>query len=330
MPHVALASAPATGWRSIPKAIFQNTRGILRATWETCGFRPDVVLGLGGYASAPGVLAARAIGTPVALFEPNAVAGKANGFLSRFAREVYVHFEEGGRGLASPAIRTGTPLDDGAWAPPDVSKEIARWLFGLPEDKPVVLVVGGSQGARSLNKWMLSALETVKNGAPASFIHVSGPDDEAALRAAYEKAGVNARVYPFLDGMAAAYRASTLAVCRSGAATLAELSAEGLPAIVVPYPRAALDHQRANARAFQAGGGGKLLEEEGLGPTTLEQVLGMVEDQPLLGAMAEASKKQALPRAADVLARRLLILATGQSEGPRTAEEDNVGAALAA
>ncbi|MEZ0228872.1 MAG: glycosyltransferase, partial [Planctomycetota bacterium] len=299
LPHVALARAPL-GWRTM----FRNARGFARAYFEARRFWPDVVLGLGGYASAPGVLAARALGAKVALFEPNAVAGKATTSLARFAQEIYVHWDQK---LGAPVKVTGTPLNENAVAPASLTKEEARARLDLPEDRPCVLVVGGSQGARALNKWITQSLHEVPTG--ASFIHISGGEDLDVVRHAYATADVNARVVPFLDGMALAYRASTIAVCRSGAATLAELAAEGLPAIVVPLPTAALDHQRANARAYELAGGGKLLEERDLGVSSLEQVVAMAEDEPLLDALRDEARSQAKPDAARAIAERLIALA---------------------
>jgi UDP-N-acetylglucosamine--N-acetylmuramyl-(pentapeptide) pyrophosphoryl-undecaprenol N-acetylglucosamine transferase len=299
LPHRALASAPF-GWRTV----FANARGFARAYWEARRFMPDVVLGLGGYASAPGVLAAKALGARVALFEPNAVAGKATTTLARLADEVYLHWEQP---LAAKTVVTGTPLNENAVAPRGLTPQEARASLDLPEDKPCVLVVGGSQGARGLNRWIQDAIHEVATD--VSFIHISGAEDLDVVRHAYRTADANARVVPFLDGMATAYRAATIAVCRSGAATLAELAAEGVPAVLVPYPRAVLDHQRANARAYELQGGGKLLDEGALGASVLEQVCAMAEDELLLREMRKAARAQAKPDAARSIARALLALA---------------------
>lgn len=300
LPHVALASAPL-GLRTL----FRNARGFARAYFEARRFWPDVVLGLGGYASAPGVLAARALGAKVALFEPNAVAGKATTSLARFAEEVYVHWDQK---LGAPTRVTGTPLNENAVAPASLTKEEARAQLDLPEDRPCVLVVGGSQGARALNRWIRESIHEVSTD--ASFIHISGGEDLDTVRHAYATADVNARVVPFLDGMSLAYRAASIAVCRSGAATLAEVAAEGLPALVVPLPTAALDHQRANARAYELAGGGKLLDESSLSANVLEQVVALAEDERLLAAMRAGARSQARPDAAEAIAGRLLELAS--------------------
>ncbi len=298
LPHVALASAPL-GWRTL----LRNARGFARAYFEARRFWPDVVLGLGGYASAPGVLAARALGAKVALFEPNAVAGKATTSLARFAEEVYVHWDQA---LAAKVTLTGTPLNENAVAPSSLTKQEARARLDLPEDRPCVLIVGGSQGARALNRWIKETIHEVPTG--VSFVHISGGEDLDVVRHAYATAEVNARVVPFLDGMALAYRAASIAVCRSGAATLAVVAAEGLPAIVVPLPTAALDHQRANARAYELAGGGKLLDERSLSASTLEQLVAMAEDRPLLAALSAAARAQARPDAAKTIAGKLLAL----------------------
>ena len=309
MPHTALPSVPATSLRNLPRALWAQARGLAKAYVTAREFRPDVVLGLGGYASAAGVLAGRALGARVALFEPNATPGRATQFLARAASEVYVHWEEGGRGLRAPALLTGTPLNEQARAPRTLAKQAARAALGLSPDKSCLLVIGGSQGARGLNRWVLGSLATRAPGSTTSVVHVSGGEDEAALRAAYARAGVEARVAAFLDDVGTAYRAADLAVCRSGAATLAELAAEGLPALLVPLPTSALDHQRANARAFQVRGGGRFLEESELTAHTFEQALATAGDAPLLLEMSATLAEQARPDAADEVARRLLALA---------------------
>lgn len=298
LPHVALACSPF-GWRTV----FANARGFARAYYEARRFLPEVVLGLGGYASAAGVIAGRAVGARVALFEPNALAGKATSALARLAHEAYVHWDQP---LAAKTVVTGTPLDENALASSDLTKEEARARLDLPVDRPCVLVVGGSQGARALNRWVMESIHDVSTD--VSFVHVAGNEDLDRVRHAYATAEMNARVVPFLDGMATAYRAASIAVCRAGAATLAEVAAEGLPAVLVPYPKAALDHQRANARAYELAGGGKLLDETSLTPNVLAQVSAMAGDEPLLAAMRQAARAQARPDAAGDVARRLLTL----------------------
>jgi UDP-N-acetylglucosamine--N-acetylmuramyl-(pentapeptide) pyrophosphoryl-undecaprenol N-acetylglucosamine transferase len=308
IPRVALASAPAP--RSIAglaRALLGNARGLAQAYRAARAFEPDVALGLGGYASAAGVIAARLLGAPVALFEPNAVAGKATRLLSRLAREVYVHWPEGGEGLRAPAVATGTPIAARARAPRELSKKEARARFGLP-DAPCVLIVGGSQGARALDRWALASLGVVKSSSNTTVLHVAG-DGEAELRAAYDAAGVRARVVRFLDDMGAAYRAADLAVCRAGAATLAEACAEGLPVVAVPLPTSALDHQRANARALERQSAGFLVDELDLdGPTFLD-VLALPAERETLASLRSGAIAAGKPDAARVVARRLLALA---------------------
>jgi len=309
MPHTALPTVPATTWRTLPRALLAQARGLGRAYLTARAFRPQVVLGLGGYASAAGVLAGRALGARVALFEPNATPGRATQLLARAAEEVYVHWEEGARGLRAPARLTGTPLNEQARAPGSLDKRAARAALGLASDRPCLLVIGGSQGARALNRWVLEALESGRVSSSTTVVHVSGAEDEAKLRDAYARAGIDARVAAFLDDVGTAYRAADLAVCRSGAATLAELAAEGLPAFCVPLPTSALDHQRANARAFELRGGGKLIEERELTPHVFEQILATAEDATLLAALRGSLVAQARPEAARAVAERLLALA---------------------
>ncbi len=306
--HVALPAAP---WRRDPRGlmtfVWEQLRGVWAARAELKAFRPHVVVGLGGFVSVPGVVAARTLGVPVALLEPNAVAGLANQVLSHLAEEAYVHFAE--TQLACPRIRSGTPLGARAVPPVELTASEARRRLGLPTDRPTVLIMGGSQGARSINHWVQRSL--VAGRPPAvSFIHLAGnPEAADELEKAYADAGCCAHVTPFLAEIGVAYRAADLAIVRAGAATLAELLAARLPAWVVPLPRSAGDHQRRNAAAFATTGAGTWIEQDDLTPEAFSRAVAEATDPLLLAARSRAAGVAARPDAARQAAQQLERLA---------------------
>ncbi len=311
--HVALPSAPWRGARRPLAALrfaWEQTRGVLAARRELEEFKPDALVGLGGFPSVPGVLAAKLRGVPVALFEPNAVAGRANQYLARLADEAYVHWEA--TELACPLVQSGTPLGPRALAP-GRSPERARAELGLPVGRPVVLVMGGSQGAAAINRWITRDLRSLGAAHRVSFVHLAGNAEAAAeLEAAYAHAGCAAKVVAFLDDIGLAYRAADVAIVRAGGATLAELLAVHLPAFVIPLPRSAGDHQRLNAIAFAETGAGEVVEQGQLTPRAFERVLGLATDPARVALRRAAARTAARPNAAVEAAQRLIRLAGGK------------------
>jgi len=231
---------------------------------------PDVFLGMGGYVSVPVGLAARWARVPLVLHEQNVQAGLANRFLSRWAKTVAVSFE-GTRGLSvSPdrVFQTGLPLR------PEISPKdhrASRLLLGLDPDRPTLLVFGGSQGARSLNKWVS---ESFVGADPAwQVIHFPGKKDESTVREVYARTGRRAFVQGFWDDMATAYSAADFVVARSGANTVLEIQRMGKRALLIPYPHATDDHQTANARAMERWGNFTVLPESRFTANALVSVL---------------------------------------------------------
>ncbi|MDE2512000.1 MAG: UDP-N-acetylglucosamine--N-acetylmuramyl-(pentapeptide) pyrophosphoryl-undecaprenol N-acetylglucosamine transferase, partial [Elusimicrobia bacterium] len=220
-------------------------------------FRPDLALGMGGYLTFPLVYAAWRRGVPRAVHESNALLGLANAASAKLGASVYW-----GMPPADPAARgtvVGTPIRPELWTRRDAAA--SRRELGLAADRRVVLVFGGSQGARAINAAVPEALKSVP-GVQALHLAGKGRAEEAA--AAYRAAGVDAVVREYQDDMAAAYGAADLVVCRSGASTLAELAAQRAPAVLVPYPHAAANHQDANARAFERAGAVVRIPEDAL------------------------------------------------------------------
>jgi UDP-N-acetylglucosamine--N-acetylmuramyl-(pentapeptide) pyrophosphoryl-undecaprenol N-acetylglucosamine transferase len=260
--------------------------------------RPDVVLGAGGYVAGPMVLAARLRGIPAALTEADAHVGLANRLAAPFAERVFLAYPIEGRngpkyrvvGRPIPAAHVGGPRDE------------ARRAFGLPADGPVVIVLGGLVGARTLNELAVAAW--AERG-PA-VLHLAGERDFGSLRPRVERPDyvLLAHTDRFGDALAAA----DLAVSRAGG-TVWELAAAGLPALLVPYPYATGDHQTLNARWFERGGGAIVVADAQAAARVPVLVAELLADPARLGQMAAAMRALAKPHAADEIAEELLALA---------------------
>ncbi len=259
--------------------------------------RPDVVLGGVGYVAGPMVLAAALLRIPAALTEADAHLGLANRLAAPFARRVFLAFPIEGRD--GPKYRVvGRPIP--ARSRP-VEKAEARRRFGLPAEGPVVLVFGGSQGARALNE---AAVRAWAVDGPA-VLHLCGDGDQAELAARVSRDGY--RLLPFTDDFGAALSAVDLVVARAGGSAW-EVAAAGKPAVLVPYPHAAADHQAKNARWFERGGGAVLVPE---GELDLGRQVGeLLADPGRLARMSAAMLELARPNAADVVAEELIALAS--------------------
>ena len=278
--------------------------GILRR------FKPDVVVGVGGYASAPVVMAASLLRLPVALLEQNAVPGVTNRVLSRFARRVVTAFQHAqGYFPAGKAVLLGNPI----------RAEVAAALLAIKSaqekaalgEPPCLLVLGGSQGARPVNELVCAALPRLMRQVPGlRVIHQTGPADQERVAARYEELGVEARVEAFIRDMVTAYEPAWLMVGRSGASTVSELTLAGLPALLIPYPFAADDHQAKNAEEVDKAGGAMVLRQAELTPTALaDQLATLLSDVGRLRPMTRAMRAVARPNAADDAARLVEDLA---------------------
>jgi UDP-N-acetylglucosamine--N-acetylmuramyl-(pentapeptide) pyrophosphoryl-undecaprenol N-acetylglucosamine transferase len=258
--------------------------------------RPDVVLGAGGYVAGPAVLAAGLLRIPAALTEADAHLGLANRLGAPFARRVFLAFPiEGLDGTKYTVV--GRPIP--ARSRP-VPRAEARRRFELPAEGPVLLVFGGSQGARRLNE---AAIEAFGDGGPA-VLHLSGERDRAALAARVTRPDY--RLLPFTDDFGAALAAADLVVARAGGSVW-EVAAARRPALLVPYPHATADHQTKNARYFERGGGAVLVPESEL--DLRRRVAELLADPARLEQMAESMRYLARPDAAEVIAEELIALA---------------------
>lgn len=258
--------------------------------------RPDIVLGGGGYVAGPMVLAAGGMRIPAALSEADAHLGLANRLAAPFAKAVFLAYPV--EGLEPPKYQVvGRPIP--ARSQPGDQAD-ARRHFELPEEGPVVLVFGGSQGAQRLNE---AALEAFGNSGPA-VLHLAGERDYPAL--AERVARRDYRLLPFTDDFGAALAAADLVVARAGGSVW-EIAAAGRPALLVPYPHATADHQTENARYFERGGGAVVVPEPEL--ALRRQVDELLADPERLQKMGEGMRSLARPNAADEIAKELLRLA---------------------
>jgi UDP-N-acetylglucosamine--N-acetylmuramyl-(pentapeptide) pyrophosphoryl-undecaprenol N-acetylglucosamine transferase len=260
--------------------------------------RPDVVLGGGGYVAGPVVMAAGLLRLPAALMEADAHLGLANRLAAPFARRIFLAFPLSGREPPKYQV-TGRPIPARSVA--EVSKEDARRRFELPEEGPVLLVAGGSQGARALNE---AAVHAFAGGGPA-VLHLAGERDYESLRSRVSRPDY--RLLPLVEDFGVALAASDLAVGRAGGSVW-ELAAAGLPAILVPYPHATGNHQAKNARYFAESGAALLVPESNLARVP-DEAQRLLADRARLARMAEAMRALAKPRAAEQVAEELIALA---------------------
>jgi UDP-N-acetylglucosamine--N-acetylmuramyl-(pentapeptide) pyrophosphoryl-undecaprenol N-acetylglucosamine transferase len=282
----------------LPLAVVSSSRIVRK-------FRPDVMIGVGGYASGPAMVAAALSRVPTVAFEPNVVPGFANRMVARFVSAAAVHFEETKKYFRNCRV-TGVP--------------VRAEFFELPQREtstpPMLLVFGGSQGAHAINQAMSGAMMSLQDRIPGiKVLHQTGERDYGMTVAVYEKLGVPVEVFKFMDDMPAMFARADLIVSRSGASTVAEIAAAGKPSVFVPFPKAADDHQRRNAEAMQSGGAAVMLEERELTPAKLaDTVADLLSDPARLKAMSAAAKGMAHPNATRDIAELAVSLIARNSK----------------
>jgi UDP-N-acetylglucosamine--N-acetylmuramyl-(pentapeptide) pyrophosphoryl-undecaprenol N-acetylglucosamine transferase len=268
--------------------------------------RPQLVIGVGGYSSGPVVLVAALRGIPTLLLEQNAVPGFTNRRLAPFVGAAAVTFESTLSYFGRRGFVTGNP----------VRPEFFEPAAAAPVDGPPrILIFGGSQGAHAINMAMVEAAPRLAaHPGGMAITHQTGERDLERVRDGYRDAGVEARVEPFLFAMDREMKNADLVVCRAGATTLAELTAAGIPAVLVPLPTAADDHQRRNAEVLVAGGAAELLpQSEMTGETLAGRIVALASDADRRRTMSEAARQLARPDAARAIVDRALALAAGAS-----------------
>ncbi|MBI3020436.1 MAG: undecaprenyldiphospho-muramoylpentapeptide beta-N-acetylglucosaminyltransferase [Candidatus Omnitrophica bacterium] len=271
-------------------------------------FSPDVVVGFGGWISAPVVLAAARRRIGCLLHEQNVAMGRTNRWLAPWVDRVALSFREThARFGKTPSVLTGLPVRPAIGRS---SRAEAAQRFGLSADRPTLLVLGGSQGARAINRLMvqIASLLSPEERGRWQILHLSGPSDEAIVKAAYAAAGAVSWVASFLGDMGAAYALADVVIARAGASTIAELARCGKPSILIPYPFAG-GHQRANARLVEELGGGLMIEQSQASPErVLEVVRRLLADQRLRAAMGSQVRLLQMPDAADKLTGAIVEL----------------------
>ena len=315
--RIAVEAVPAVGYEGSRRLLrfcirlARATRGCAAACDE---FEPDAVLGMGGFTSAPAVFGARwsrRRGTATFIHESNAVPGKANRWAGRFADHVAVGLADCARFFGGkPVTVTGTPIR-AALSHGKVAG--ARAELGLETSRLTVLVVGGSQGAHAINEAVASALPWLDGRKGAlQFVHLAGALDEQFMRESYEKNGFQAKVMSFCSQMELAYSAADMVVARSGASTLTEIAAFGLPTVLIPYPRATGNHQWHNARVFERAGAARLIDQSQVddrqvdpGERLATVIAELLDDEAGRARMADAARSLAVEDAAGRIATLL-------------------------
>lgn len=262
------------------------------------GFRPDLVLGVGGYASGPILAASAALRVPSALLEQNARVGLTNRMLAGVVDRAYLTFAETAAEFrAGKAVVAGNPVRR---AFVRAAQRAHTDPMGFEARTKAVLVLGGSQGARALNQVVPKALARLRvQERGLHILHQAGQAMRDEVAATYRELGVEAEVVPFIDDMARAYERAALVIARAGATTLAELCAVGRPSVLIPFPHAADDHQGKNAESLASAGAAECIREEALSPGALADTLRALLDDPAKRrAMSEAARRQGRPDAA--------------------------------
>lgn len=293
-------------------ALFHIARGFVQVAGRVQSFRPDVLVGTGGYVSAPALFAAGLFRRPLVIQEQNATPGIANRLLAGAAREIHTAFpaaRDWFRRYADRVLLTGNPLRAGIAAG---NREAAAAAFGLDPSRATVLIFGGSLGARSLNAAVRDAAPALAAGVgrELQFVVQTGAVMEQEVAAACRAAGLAAHVAAFVEDMNGAYALADFTVCRAGAMTLAEITACGLPSVLVPYPYAAHDHQMANARDLEAQGAADVIADSDLTPAALVAAIERLHADPARrAAMSAKARAAAKPHATQELVQAIYRVA---------------------
>lgn len=282
--EIDIEGVKGRGIKALMKVIYQIPKSLWQSRRILKQFRPGIVVGVGGYASGPAVLAAHFMGIATVIAEQNAVPGATNRILGHFADKIFVTFEQSKAFFPeTKVIFSGNPVRASLVSKDGKIKKEKKYRQ--------LLIFGGSQGAEAINKTvmdMLPQLQGMKD--KVRILHQTGQRQMEEVKRAYEKFGIQANVTPFIVAMAEAYAAADLIICRAGATSLAEITAAGKAAILIPYPWAANDHQSKNAEALQAEGAAAVILERDLSGAKLFSVVeNLLRDEKKLKQMEENS-----------------------------------------
>ena len=263
--------------------------------------QPQAILAMGGFTSAAPVRVGRAMGAATLLHESNAIPGRANRLLARWADEILVGLDEARNRFSHQNVHlTGTPART-QFREKNTIK--ARTRLGFDPNESLILVIGGSQGARGLNRLVAAALPGIPE---TQWMHLAGPNDFDAMKTAHRKSKLKTEIHEFYNDMPTALAAADLVISRAGASSIAELAATGRPSVLVPLPGSADDHQRANARAAAAKGGAVVFEQTESADAFSKLVGELLSDAEKRQSMSETMGAADRPEAAEEIARRVL------------------------
>ncbi|OHB34615.1 MAG: undecaprenyldiphospho-muramoylpentapeptide beta-N-acetylglucosaminyltransferase [Planctomycetes bacterium GWA2_40_7] len=297
-----------TSFIRLPLFIFVSLIGIIHSMINIVRIKPDIIIGLGGYGSALPVVAAYVIGVPIVLIEQNVIPGRANLIMSRWADAILCHWEStknrfkpariGTGGKAGSISVTGIPIRSGIV---ENETEVVKNPFGLASQGKTLLVMGGSQGSQAINKVLLQSIPKLKALIPGlQIIHLTGKEGYKEVKDAYDNLGINSFVSEFSSEIGIAYRLADLVICRAGANTIAEISAVGIPAILIPYPYATDNHQYWNAYELARIGGALIIKQDELKPERLtELVSDLLLNDEKLNNMKKINRGLSRPFAAE-------------------------------
>ena len=287
---------------------------IWRAKDMIDNFKPDIVIGTGGYVCGPVLMAACWAGVPTLIQEQNAIPGITNKLLSYFVDKIAIGYHESATYFYKPekTFFSGNPIRNEVLT---AHRENGIRELGLKQDKLTLLVSGGSRGARSINSAMIAVHKYFSNHNDIQILHITGQNEYNSLVGNLVQSGIditgvgNSMIRPYLYNMPSALAVADLAIFRAGAIGLAELTARGVPAILIPYPFAAANHQEFNARILEKKGAAKVIRDSELtGEVLIENIERLLKDRVLLANMSEASRAMGHPHAADVIAQQAFQL----------------------
>jgi UDP-N-acetylglucosamine--N-acetylmuramyl-(pentapeptide) pyrophosphoryl-undecaprenol N-acetylglucosamine transferase len=283
---------------------FKKSYGAAKRLFKTN--RPDAVLAMGGFTSAPPILAGKRLGAQTFLHESNTIPGRANRWLSWAVNHAFVGFQSAAERLNNRKVTiTGTPVRT-SFKRRDAGS--CRAQLGFDPQRPLLVVMGGSQGASGINDLVIKSLPMLAKLAPnLQWFHLAGPKDSQKVKEAYESLKVKAVVHSFFSAMEFALGAASAAISRAGASSLAELAAMRVPSVLVPYPAATDNHQLHNARAFEETGAARILEQKGAtADAVAEQIADIVNCSTTRQKMQNALAQWQAPRAAEEIADAML------------------------
>ena len=299
---------------TLPKGVVTIQKSTGKAKKWFDEIHPDAVVGFGGYVCIPVARAAEQRGIPVVVHEQNSVMGMANKYLARKAKAVCLTYEHAAEALSdkSRVVLTGNPVRKSVF---DATREEGREAFGIPQDARMLLVTGGSRGARHLNQAITSLKDELLSYEDLHIVHVTGPkelDTVTEELALTPEEAERWQLIGYTDQMGLAMAATDAIVSRAGATSLAEISARAIPALLVPFPYATEDHQTMNARScVEAGAAYMVADDEVEGPEFKKLLLELIEDADLRESMASAARAQKTKDAAGLLADVVMEAASG-------------------